>query len=425
MGFSENFNEIYEIAEDIYLHPELGYKEFRTSGIIENFILKYAPEIKIHKFSRTGLKISLPKNKKNLLNMVFIAELDAVYTPAHFHADKNTGAAHNCGHYSQVAIALSLFKELFLTREYENLDYNISFVFVPAEEFLDLEYRENLREKGEIKYFGGKPEAMRLGIFDEFDFGIAIHSMGGKYDKRTIEINSDLAGFIYKNYTFIGKAAHAGFAPQEGINAYSMSTVFNTALGLLRQHFNEREMVRLNPVILNHKMGVNVIPQEVKIGCDFRAQSVEYILEGIKKLDNAAKGSALSMSGKVKTETCMGYLPFKQDRYLSRFVEEEYRNFALIENIITERAISAAGDIGDLSYMFPCIQIGYSGFKGTIHGTDFIHDDTEYIFSIFPEFIFKVLKNMSGKIDKNRLYKKSYKEYEKIILKLGGEKNEK
>ena len=425
MSFKTNYEEIYSIAKDIYLHPELGYKEFRTSRIVEEFILKYCPDIKIEKFSGTGLKVNLPKNSENKLNMAFIAELDAVYTPTHFHADSETGAAHNCGHYSQVAIALTLFKELVLTEEYRNIGYNISFIFVPAEEFLDLEYRKNLKQEGKIKYFGGKPEGMRLGIFDEFDFGIAVHSMGGKYEKRTVEINSDLAGFMYKNYTFEGKAAHAGFAPQQGINAYSMSTVFNVAVGLLRQHFEEKEMVRMNPVILEHKMGVNVIPQSIKVGTDFRAQSVEYMLEGAKKLDNAAKGAALSLSGKVAVETQMGYLPFKQDRYLSEFVMNEFGESPEIEDIITGRAISAAGDIGDLSYMFPCIQIGYSGFKGTIHGDDFIDEDPEYIFSIFPEFVFKVMKRMSGKIDKNKLYRKSYEEYEKVINELEGEGNEK
>ena len=75
--------------------------------------------------------------------------------------------------------------------------------------------------------------------------------------------------------------------------------------------------------------------------------------------------------------------------------------------------------------MFPCIQIGYSGFKGTIHGDDFIDEDPEYIFSIFPEFVFKVMKRMSGKIDKNKLYRKSYEEYEKVINELEGEGNEK
>lgn len=425
MSFYSNYDEIYKIAKDIYFHPELGYKEFRTSQIVENFIKKYAPSFEIKKFSGTGIKVKFPKVNEKGLNMVFIAELDAVYTPTHFYSDKETGAAHNCGHYSQVAIALSIFKEFLETEDYKKIDYNISFVFVPAEEFLDLEYRLNLKKEGKIKYFGGKPEAMRLGIFDEFDFGIAIHSMGGKHEKRTIEINSDLAGFIYKNYTFKGKSAHAGFAPNQGINAYSISTVFNVAVGLLRQHFEEKEMVRINPVILHHKMGVNVIPQDVKVGTDFRAQSVEYILDGAKKLDNAAKGAAMSLSGDVEIETVIGYMPFKQDRYLSEFVEKEFNKTDKIEAIIKNRAISAAGDLGDLSMMFPCIQVGYSGFIGTIHGDDFIDEDSEYIFSVFPEFMYNVLKSMSGNIVKEKLYKKSYRDYEKIIEILEGENDEK
>ncbi len=427
MSFKENYREIYEIARDIYLHPELGYKEYRTSKIAEDFILKYTKGnlgFYIEKFSGTGIKVRFPKVNEHALNMVFMAELDAVYTPAHFHADSKTGAAHNCGHYSQVAIALSLFKEFTVSEDYKKLDYNISFIFVPAEEYLDLEYRKSLKEKGEIRFFGGKPEAMRLGIFDEYDFGIIIHSMGGKYEKRSIEINSDLAGFIYKNYTFKGKPAHAGFAPSQGINAYSMSTVFNVAVGLLRQHFEEKEMVRLNPVILHHTMGVNVIPQEVKVGCDFRAQSVEYMIKGARKLDNAAEGSALALSGDVDVETEIGYLPFRQDRYLSEFVAREYERSPEIEDMIEGRAISAAGDIGDLSVMFPCIQIGYSGFTGTIHGNDFIDEDPEYIFCIFPEFIYRVLKSMSGNIDRMRLYKRTFEEYERILEKMEGYKDE-
>ena len=75
--------------------------------------------------------------------------------------------------------------------------------------------------------------------------------------------------------------------------------------------------------------------------------------------------------------------------------------------------------------MFPCIQVGYSGFVGTIHGDDFIDEDSEYIFSVFPEFMYNVLKSMSGNIDKEKLYKKSYKDYEKIIEILEGENDEK
>ena len=40
MSFKENYKEIYEIAKDIYTHPELGYKEYRTSKTVEDFIRK-------------------------------------------------------------------------------------------------------------------------------------------------------------------------------------------------------------------------------------------------------------------------------------------------------------------------------------------------------------------------------------------------
>jgi hypothetical protein len=62
-----------------------------------------------------------------------------------------------------------------------------------------------------------------------------------------------------------------------------------------------------------------------------------------------------------------------------------------MEDIYNNNAISAAGDIGDLSFMMPCIQIGYSGFTGTIHGDDFIDIDPEFIYETFPRFLAQVL----------------------------------
>lgn len=52
-----------------------------------------------------------------------------------------------------------------------------------------------MKENNRITYLGGKPEAIKLGIFNEFDFAIAIHSMGGEPTRRSIELNCNLAGF--------------------------------------------------------------------------------------------------------------------------------------------------------------------------------------------------------------------------------------
>lgn len=414
MNFKEQYEDIKFIADKIYANPELGYKEVHTKQTIIDFLESVNPDVGVSDFSTTGFRTTLGNEDKDL-HVAFIAELDAVYAPTHMYADQSNGAAHNCGHYTQVAIALALYNYLLKSEAYKQLNYKITFVFVPAEEYLDLPYREELMKQNKISHYGGKPEAMKLGVFDDIDVGICVHAMGGEFEKRSIEINCDLAGFLYKKYDFIGKATHAGFDPFSSKNAYNMSNLFNVAVGLSRQQLKESEHVRINPIVMESDMSTNVIPNHIKVGTDLRTKSIDYLKEVAGKLDDAAKGSALSLQGEVEMETQMGYMPFIQDRYLSGFVKEAYNESEEIEDIIENNFISAAGDIGDLSYMIPCIQIGYSGFTGTIHGDDFIDVDPEYIYETFPRFLSQVFGKMNGNIDKSKLYRRTYEEYVSVI----------
>lgn len=414
MLFKQQYEEIKALGKTIFDNPELGYKEFKTKQTVVNMLKKVNPDIKLEEFSRTGLKTSLGEGKA--YTVAFIAELDAVYAPTHWCADKDTGAAHNCGHYTQVAIALALYKYLFESKAYQSFDYNLTFIFIPAEEYLDLAFRDELIANKEISYYGGKPEAMKLGIFDDIDIGICVHAIGGEFAERTIEVNCDLAGFLYKKYTFKGKATHAGFDPFSSKNAYNMSTLFNVALGLSRQQLKDVEKVRINPIVMDSDMSTNVIPNHITIGSDLRTLTVDYMKEVAKKMDDAAKGSAYALQGDVSIHTQMGYLPFVQDRYLSEFVVQAFNKNEEIPVISNGNVISAAGDIGDLAYILPCIQIGYSGFTGTIHGDDFVDIDPAFIYEIFPRFLAQVFEEMNGNIDKSKLYRRSYEEYEKLVL---------
>lgn len=412
--FKNQYEDIKRVAEDIYHHPELGYKEERTKQMVISYLKQLNPDIQLEEFSTTGFRTTLGDSDKEL-HVAFIAELDAVYAPSHMHADKATGAAHNCGHYTQVAIALALYSYFINTQAYKHFDYKITFVFVPAEEYLDLAYRDELMKQNKITHYGGKPEAMKLGVFDDIDVGICVHAIGGEFAKRTININCDLAGFLYKRYTFIGQASHAGFDPFSSKNAYSMSTLFNVAVGLSRQQLKDSEKVRINPIVMQSDMSTNVIPNGITVGTDLRTLSVDYMKEAAGKLDAAAKGSALALQGEVEISTQMGYLPFNQNRYLSSFVKEAFEDTEEIEVLLDADPISAAGDIGDLAYMLPCIQIGYSGFTGTIHGDDFIDVDPAFIYEIFPRFLAQVFEKMNGEIDRSNLYKRSYEEYAGLI----------
>lgn len=414
MTIDSSYLDLKNFCEDLFDHPELGYKEFRTKDKVIEYLNSKDIHFPIEEFSTTGMKIALSHDKDR--SVAFVAELDAVYAPSHFNSDKETGAAHNCGHFTQVSIALALIEYYFQTKAYQSLDFNLVFIFVPAEEYLDLEYREQLVEEGVIQYYGGKPEAMRLGVFDGIDFAVSIHSIGEYFNEPTIEINCDLAGFLYKTYTFKGRASHAGFDPFSGVNAYNMSTVFHTALGLRRQQIEDDETVRINPIVLHSDMSTNVIPNGITIGTDLRTQSVDYMTQVAHWLDDIAKGAALTQGGDVEVVTQMGYLPFVQNRYLNEFVAKAFEKSAEIRHMITDRgSIAAAGDIGDLSFMMPCIQISYGGFKGTIHGDDFKMDDPEFVLKTFPKFLIQVFEEMSGQIDYNELYRRSYSDYEKLI----------
>ncbi|GEN56479.1 hypothetical protein GCM10012290_01530 [Halolactibacillus alkaliphilus] len=413
MTINEQYERIKTLADQIYANPELGYKETKTKQTVVDYLKSVDSDISIEEFSTTGFKTTL--GEKQSLHIAFIAELDAVYAPTHFKADPANGAAHNCGHYTQVAIALALYEQLYQTKAYEAFDFQLSFIFVPAEEYLDLPYREQLVNEGTITHYGGKPEAMKLGVFDDIDLGICVHAIGGEFAERTIEINCDLAGFLYKKYHFKGEASHAGFDPFSSVNAYSMSTLFNTAIGLSRQQLDEKQMVRINPIVMQSDMSTNVIPNHITVGTDLRTQSVDYMQEVAVRLDKAAIGSAQALMGEVAIDTQMGYLPFQQSRYLSTFVAAAFNKDERIKAMLNNQAISAAGDIGDLSYMMPCIQIGYSGFTGTIHGDDFIDVDPEFIYTVFPSFLQSVLDEMVGQIDKNQLYKRTYQDYLDVL----------
>lgn len=414
MNFKDSYPKLLEFTEDLFNHPELGYKEFRSSQAVIDYLTDINPTIEYETFARTGIKVQLTKDKTHTL--AFIAELDAVYSPSHFNSDPNTGAAHNCGHFTQVAIALALYEYYIKTGDQLDYSYNLCFIFLPAEEYLDLDFRRELRANGDISYLGGKPEAMSLGVFDDIDLAISVHSIGETFDQPTIEVNCDLAGFLYKYYTFEGKASHAGFDPFSGVNAYNISSLFNVALGLRRQQFRDTQSIRINPIVMDSHMSTNVIPNYIKIGTDLRAKTVDYMQEVALQLDEIAQGSALALGGNVQIETEMGYLPFNQNRYLNSMVEDVFKDFPDIPGIIDDRgSIAAAGDIGDLAFMIPCVQISYSGFTGTIHGDDFKMIDPEFVLQTFPLFLTKVLDKYSKELDYTKLYRRSFAEYEALI----------
>lgn len=408
--FDERLPQVAALVQWLWEHPELGYYEEQTAATVLDWVATYAPDAAVERFARTGVKVRLsPAAGDGRPTVAIVAELDALVVTAHPDADPVSGAVHACGHHTQTGIVCSLLAHY---AERHQLPYDLVFVWVPAEEYVDLDRRRGLRDEGAIAWFGGKPEAMRLGVFDDIDAAVLVHAMGGDYDVGTVELDCDLAGFLYKHASFAGKASHAGFDPFSGVNAAAMATLYQTAIGLGRQQLREDVYARLNPVVTSPPMTTNVVPDHCRVSTDVRTVDLAYMAELSRRLDAMASGAALALGGEVEIETEVGYLPFRQHRALSQAWREAYRAGSPgVSALLDDRgAAAAAGDVGDLSYVMPCVQLGYSGFTGTVHGRDFALADPQFVLAAFPRFVAAGLARLGDHLE--GWYRRSYQQYQ-------------
>ena len=120
-----------------------------------------------------------------------------------------TAAAHNAQLTAIMGAALALTDPEVKAA----LGGNVTFFAVPAEEFVELELKDKMREDGVIRYGGGKCELIRIGALDNIDLVVGHHS--GTQHQISVT-NGSSNGFVNKMITFEGKAAHAAGSPTWG-----------------------------------------------------------------------------------------------------------------------------------------------------------------------------------------------------------------
>jgi amidohydrolase len=299
--------------------------------------------------------------------------LDAVIVPDHPCADPATGAAHACGHHAQIAGLLGAAMALADTGIMRHLAGNIALMAVPAEEYVQIEYRRHLMREGKIEFLGGKPEFIRLGLFDDVNMALMIHTGGGKGTRISATSN----GCVAKQVQFIGKAAHAGGSPHTGINALNAATLALSAIHAQRETFREADTVRVHPIITKGGDAVNVVPADVRIESFVRAKTLEAILDADRKVDRALKAGAMAVGAQVELTTLPGYMPLMCNPLLNAVYKANVMPFVSEDTIEEGSHSTASTDMGDVTQIMPAIQPLLGGSTGAGHGADWMVDDPE------------------------------------------------
>lgn len=362
-------DEIVALGESIFNEPELGYKETKTAAKVE----KYFAELEVS--YRSGLALTGVKGrmrgKASKRTVAVIGELDAVVCPDHPNADPISGAAHCCGHNVQIAAMMAVGMGLKDAGAMEHLAGDVVLYAVPAEEYVEITYRNKLREEGKIEYIGGKPELIRLGEFDDVDMAVQVHVTSDPTKKGFMELSTTSNGFIGKLVRYKGQASHAAAAPDQGINALNAAMMGIMGVHAQRETFKDLDHVRFHPIITQGGDLVNVVPSDVRMESYVRAGTVDAMKDANVKINRALKAGAMAVGAEVEIQDLPGYLPLSNDANLNAFFQQNAEALVGEERVWLAGHMAGSTDTGDLSHMMPISHPWIGTVTGSLHGSTY------------------------------------------------------
>ena len=359
-------DELIGIGETIMSAPELGYKEFKTAALVakkfEEMGLTLRSEIAI-----TGVIADLP-GKSHDLRVALLGELDAVLCPGHPQAEPLTGAAHSCGHNAQITSLLGAAMGLIDCGAMQYLAGDISLMAVPAEEPVEIEYRQSLRKKGKISFLGGKQEFIKLGEFDNIDAALMMHLSTTAGEVRVGGVNN---GFIAKFIRYRGKEAHAGGAPHLGVNALNAAMLGLMSIHANRETFQDKDHIRVHPIISHGGDLVNVVPADVRAETYVRGANIEAIVDASHKVNRALQAGADAVGAEVIIEEIPGYLIMKQNESMLTSFKANAISLVGEEHIRRGDHGSGSTDMSDVMHLIPAIHPYIGAAVGVGHSENY------------------------------------------------------
>lgn len=356
--------EIIKIGDDLWKIPEVGYREFRTAEYVEAKYdeMGWAYE---NKLALTGSKAYL-KEKGARPTVAVVGELDCLDIPTHPDADPKTGWVHACGHHAQITAMLGTGFGLEVVKD--ELDGNIVMIAVPAEELIQMDFRNRLIEEGNITFMGGKQEFIHIGAMDDIDMTIGSHSTGALKGAK-LGTGGTENGFIAKLTRYSGIEAHAGDHPDKAVNALNAAMLGIMGAHANRETFRDEDHIRFHPIITKGGSIVNNVPADVHMESFVRGATVDAVKDANTKVNNALRAGAMAVGAEVEIIDVPGYMPYHRDPVLDGILRENC--LALTDDVPLGGHSCGSTDMGDFSCVHPTTNLVMGGVSGSHHHKTF------------------------------------------------------
>ena len=283
------FTYTQSMRRDFHMHPELGFKEIRTGGIVAKELEALGLEV-TKGVGKTGV-VGLLEGAKPGPTLLIRFDMDALPmsedTGAEY-ASQTPGVMHACGHDGHTAIGLTVAKMLHAHRE--DLAGTVKFCFQPSEEGFNGE---------EV---GGAEMMLRDGVLDgpKVDKTLSMHLWNEKpLGWVNVAKGPVMAGAEQFTIKLTGKGGH-GAAPHTTIDPIVAAAQIVTAL----QSIASRNVAPLHAAVisvttLHSGTAFNIIPQEAELTGTIRTFDLSVRKLVLERFEQIVRGIAETMGCKV------------------------------------------------------------------------------------------------------------------------------
>jgi amidohydrolase len=273
------------LRRDFHMHPELGFREIRTGGIVARELESLGIEV-TKGIGKTGV-VGLLEGAKPGPTLLLRFDMDALpiteETGAEY-ASQNQGVMHACGHDGHTAIGLTVAKMLYAHRA--DLAGTIKFCFQPAEE----------GPCGEET--GGAETMMRDGVLDapNVDMSLSLHLWNEKpLGWLGVKKGPIMAGAEIFTVRVVGRGGHGGIPEATVDPIVAAANIVNALQTIVSRNVAPADTAVVSVTRIHGGTAFNVIPSEVMLEGTIRTFDRKVRQKVLERLEQIARGVAEGM----------------------------------------------------------------------------------------------------------------------------------
>ncbi len=359
-------DELAAIRRDLHAHPELGFQEHRTAGIVADRLASWG--IEVHRGIGATAVVGVLRQGHGERRIGLRADMDALpirEAPGLQYASTTPGVMHACGHDGHTTMLLAAARYLAETRRF---DGTVHFVFQPAEEGI-----------------GGAEAMLADGLFDRFPcdriYGMHNHP-GLPVGAYAIRPGAMMAGGTFFDLLIEGTGTH-GARPEAGVDPVLVAAHVVTALqAVVARNVAPIDTAVLSCTAIEGGQAYNVIPGAVRIRGTTRAFRTDVLSLVGERMRRIADGVASGFGARATLDIRTIFAPLVNDAEATRTLADAAASLVGEASIERERSLIMGSE--DFSFMLRAVPGAYinvgNGPGQAVHndGYDFNDDAIPY-----------------------------------------------